>query len=305
MACYSPVFANLDASGGFVADPGSKRVVKSLTFSCGYCIGCRIRRSQEWAIRCVHEASLHKHNSFITLTYNDKNLPVDRSVDVTHFQKFMKRLRKQASVPIRFFHCGEYGDKLGRPHYHACLFGYDFSDRKLFKIKDDISLYTSEILKDLWQFGFSTVGDVTYQSAAYVSRYIMKKITGKKSAEHYEYIDENGEIFNRKPEYITMSRRPGIASAWFDKYYSDVFPNDYVVVNKKPRFPPKYYSKLLEKHYPEIYEDVEINRANSVSQERLDNSTLERLLIREERMRLTLKLLPRTLEGSTEDNKND
>ena len=100
---------------------------------------------------------------------------------------------------VRFFHCGEYGELLYRPHYHACLFGFDFSDKVLWSTRGGVRLYRSKILEKLWTFGFSTIGDVTFESAAYVARYCTKKITGDKADEHY-----NG----RSPEYVTMSRPP-------------------------------------------------------------------------------------------------
>lgn len=206
---------------------------------CGQCRFCRLEKSRQWAIRCAHEASLNVANSFITLTYSNAHLPPDGSLNLRHFQLFMKRLRKRLG-PVRFFHCGEYGALNLRPHYHACLFGLEFEDKILHKIdkKTKIPLYKSEILSELWPFGFSTIGDVTFESAAYCARYITKKITGPPAEAHYQNIDqETGEIHQLKPEYTTMSRRPGIGRAWFDKYKSDLYPDDFIILRGKKMKP--------------------------------------------------------------------
>ena len=246
MPCYSPIKGYRSK----VLSPNGKRTIvfkPNLGFvdppvlvPCGQCCGCRLERSRQWAIRCTHEASLHENNCFITLTFNDDNLPSDKSLDVRHFQLFMKRLRKQFGSNIRYYHCGEYGEKFRRPHYHACIFNFDFPDKKIFKISNGHNLYTSVILSEIWPYGFSLIGDVTFQSAAYVARYIMKKVTGDLAKDHYEYIDpDTGEIINLKPEYTTMSRRPGLGKGWFEKYKSDVYPDDFVILNGKKMKPPK------------------------------------------------------------------
>lgn len=249
---------------------------------CGQCVGCRLDRSRQWAIRCSHEASLYDDNCFITLTFNDDHLPPDRSLDVKTFQKFMKRLRKRFGANIRFYHCGEYGEKYGRPHYHACLFNFDFPDKKLWKVVNGNKLYTSQILSELWPFGYSTIGSVTFESAAYVARYIMKKVNGDLAENHYRFIDnETGEIFNRKPEYTTMSRRPGIGGAWFDKFKTDVYPHDYVVINQKKVRPPRYYDGLYEADHPDRFSRV-LSARKAKAKLYLDNNTPERLYVREQ-----------------------
>lgn len=250
---------------------------------CGQCIGCRLERSRQWAIRCMHEASLHEENCFITLTYNPENLPEDGSLHVEAFQKFMKRLRKEyAPKKIRFFHCGEYGDKMGRPHYHACLFGIDFPDKKSHNTRQGI-VQSSDTLARLWPFGFNVVGDVTFESAAYVARYITKKVTGEKALEHYTDIDyTTGEVLaERKPEYVTMSRRPGIAHGWFEKYKGDVFPSDNIIVRGKEMKPPKYYDRQYEIIDEEAMKKIKGQRVAKAVQFK-ENNTERRLRIREE-----------------------
>lgn len=291
---------------------------------CGQCIGCRLERSRQWAIRCCHEAMLHDKNCFITLTFSPEYLDTRKnqwSLDLRDWQLFMKRLRKKFGSHIRFYHCGEYGqmcancDKslhncqcpspvhtLGRPHYHACMFGFDFPDKEIFKITPTGHiLYTSKILEELWtcpktkmQMGFCTIGDVTFESAAYVARYIMKKITGDqdKIDEHYVRFD-TGEIL--KPEYTTMSRRSGIGRNFFDKYIDDIYPHDFVVLNGKKMRPPRYYDGILKTERPYTFDDIKQQREENASKH-IDNCTPERLKVREAIQLETLKLLPRNKE---------
>lgn len=251
---------------------------------CGQCIGCRLERSRQWAIRCVHEASLYENNCFITLTYNDKHLPKDGTLQVEDFQKFMKRLRKVYEPnKIRFFHCGEYGELFARPHYHACIFNFDFADRELIQVRDDGNYYKSQALEDIWGKGHAIVGDVTFESAAYVARYITKKITGQDAPLHYNEINfETGEILKeRKPEYVTMSRRPGIGKGWIDKYQKNTYDNDRVVINGKAVRPPKYYDGQFEIANPEELARLKAKRKlKALAHE--ENNTYERRLIREE-----------------------
>ena len=152
MACNSPLqaFQCLDGSVVFTERKGD--VVRSLQLPCGKCLGCRLERSRQWAMRCMHEASLYERNCFITLTYNDAHLPANRNLEYSDFQKFMKRFRKRfPSTKIRFYMAGEYGEKFGRPHFHACIFNFDFPDRKYLKTTGSGSkLYTSKLLESLW-----------------------------------------------------------------------------------------------------------------------------------------------------------
>ena len=229
----------------------------------------------------MHEAQLHESNAFITLTYADEHLPQDRSLDKREFQLFIKRLRKSIQPQrLRYFHCGEYGAKLGRPHYHACLFGFDFPDKELQRYsKTGEKLYRSDLLDSAWQNkGWALIGEVTFQSAAYVARYITKKITGEAAHDHYLNVDKHtGEILNPlQPEYTTMSRRPGIGSDWFNKYAEDVYPSDEVICKGMAVKPPKYYDQLYEIQDPDSFREIKETRRKSAKARKHDN-TPERL----------------------------
>jgi hypothetical protein len=263
--------------------------------ACGQCLGCRLDHSRMWAMRIVHEASLHEldgGNCFITLTYRDElectdeqlrdglHVPVDWSLHKSHFQKFMKRLRKRfAPQKIRFFHAGEYGDtcehglsvtsgggcplcNVGRPHYHACLFNCTFPDLEAYGSSNGELRYTSKMLEDIWGYGFVDVGELNFATAAYTARYIMKKVTGQRADDHYMKIDLDGVARWVEPEYVTMSRNPGIGKEWYDKYKDDVFPSDEVPVPGSGVFKkvPRYYETILKEEDPISLEEIKAIR---------------------------------------------
>ena len=253
--------------------PGTEMLIP-----CGQCIGCRLEYSRQWAVRAIHEAKLHEQNCFITLTFNDKHLPLDKSIHVEDVQKFLKRLRKSiAPKKVRFMACGEYGTRFGRPHYHLLLFGFDFPDKVIRSKRLDNIYYVSPLLSKLWPFGYHIIGDVKFESAAYVARYILKK---QKGLDEEAYKKHYGD---RKKEFMTVSRRPGIAHDWIAKYKNDVYSRDDIVIRgKKHCRPPRYYDNYLELVNPVEYELVKHARymAGLASKEN-PNNTAERLLERE------------------------
>jgi len=311
MACFKPLTAYQTTDGSIVWYESKKfDVAKTLTLPCGQCVGCRLERSRQWACRCMHEASLYKHNSFITLTYDDDHLPSDRSLHYEDFQKFMKRLRRRFKglelgknpelkepYPIRFYMAGEYGEQYGRPHYHACIFNFDFPDKTLWKRTPAGSkIYRSKSLEELWPFGYSSIGDVNFQSAAYVARYIMKKITGKEADNYYESTNmETGEIVNLRPEFNKMSLKPGIGFDWFNTFKDDVYPHDYVVINGKKVKPPKFYDRKFSDEFPLEMEEIRHHRYIDALKRQADN-TPDRLAVREIVARSKLSKLPRTID---------
>lgn len=301
MPCYYPV----NAWRSKIVNPSGKRSIvfnpidsndESLVLPCSRCIGCRLERSRQWAMRCVHEASLHSQNCFITLTYSPEHFPEFGSLNKDDFVLFMKRLRHKFGEGIRFYMCGEYGERLGRPHYHAILFNFDFPDRSLWSVRDGVKLYTSKLLSELWPFGFSTIGDVTFESAAYTARYIMKKQTGDRAVS-YLVLGDFGEILGeRLPEYNNMSRRPGIGRQWFEKFKGDVFPKDFITMRGVKMRAPKFYDRIFDVDNPDDFEDVKLRRKFRACEES-HNSTWERLRVREEIQLRRIEQLKRGLEN--------
>lgn len=315
MPCYSPLTAYRSKTPtrngkqgivfGIIGSTGEK-----LQVPCGQCIGCREKRTREWSARIMHESELHAENCFITLTYDPAHLPTDGSLDHTHFQKFLKRLRKRlVGKKIRYFMCGEYGEKYSRPHYHAIIFGWDPHDKELFFTRQGVDCFTSDTLTRLWGKGHCTVGDVTVESAGYTARYCLKKLTGKAldkmdeatGLKPYEVVDFYGEINTIKPEYARMSLKNGIGYEWFQKYHADVFPHDEVIVKTKQgkfrrMLPPRYYGNIFELTEPELYADIKNQRQMAVEAQKR-NLTPERLAARLEYKQAQMSRLPRKLEN--------
>lgn len=257
MACYSPA----KAYKGKPRPDGKVNIVwrraeawkgEELYLPCSKCIGCREQQARGWALRCMHEISLHDENSFITLTYDNGNMPYNGGLRLDHWQKFMKRLRKaNAGKKIRFFHSGEYGDQLKRPHYHAILFGKDFNDKVKLKEAKGNKYYTSKELSELWPYGYHLIGEATFGSACYIARYVHKK-AGKSKDEAIER--------GVRPEYSTMSRRPGIGKGWYDKYKAEVYPSDEIISKGVSSKPPRFYDNLLDKENPLLLKQIKKQR---------------------------------------------
>lgn len=240
----------------------------------------------------MHEAQLHQHNSFVTLTYEDKHLPDDYSVDVRTHQLFMKRLRERVGTKIRFFASGEYGETTLRPHYHYLLFGYRPPDLKYYSTNNGNKLYTSTLISEIWPYGQNFIGNVTYQSAGYVARYVVKKIGGDLAAAHYSRVHPvTGKCVQVKPEFGKQSNRPGIGHSWLETFKSDIYPCDFVVVDGKQHGIPKYYTRKLAEE-----EQTQLKRKRKVHarKNRADN-TPARLKVRETVKTAQLSMLKRTL----------
>lgn len=245
-------------------DPGSpslgKRYYKFVDLPCGRCIECRLQKSRDWANRAVLELQDHDSNLFITLTYNEKYLPISSkgvpTLNKDHLQKFWKRLRKHfPDQKIRYLACGEYGSRSGRSHYHAIVFGLKLDDLKPFT-KNPLGdiLYTSEELQNIWSdpdtkepYGFVLVGEATWQSIAYVSRYVTKKKYGKES-----HIYEDLDII---PEFLTMSRKPGLARNYYEKNKEKLFEEGQFVIPGRDTVrsvnTPRYFNNLFSIDFDE------------------------------------------------------
>ena len=243
-----------------------------VTVPCGRCIGCRLEYSRQWAMRCMHEASLHDENCFLTLTYSPESLPKNGSLDKRDFQLFMKRLRGRSGKPIRFYHCGEYGEETLRPHYHALLFGFDFADKVLVSERKGYPIFRSNFLEETWRLGLTEIGSVSFESAAYCTRYLVKSQAVGKTREQRDawYKDRCLE-----PEYVTMSRRPGIGAAWWSKYKEEVMGNDSVIVGGREVKPARYYDGQFRQSNPKAFASVRRARERASRSEEETGSRLE------------------------------
>lgn len=206
---------------------------------------------------------------FLTLTYADEHLPWGSTLVPEHLQNFLKKIRRyadyHAGLKLRFYACGEYGDKTHRPHYHLLLFGLWPKDSEFLKLSPaGHRLFRSETVLKLWKYGHADFGSVTPDSCSYVAGYVTKKITGKASYDHYERITEDGSIYYVCPEFARMSLKPGIGADWFQANWSEVYPDDEVIVNGKSRKPPKYYDVLLERMKPDLYASVKAKRKEAM-----------------------------------------
>lgn len=299
MSCYRPLPAYRAPDGG-VHIGVAPADCYSLELPCNKCIGCKLDRARSWSIRIMHEAQLYDSNLFVTLTYENSRVGKGSwradwrvlSLELRDLQLFMKRLRRRVkgvsqvvdtdgrkSWPIRFFAAGEYGSRSKRAHWHAILFNARFPDqRRLMN-----GTWRSALCEELWGQGNVVIGDVSGASAAYVAGYTLKKVHGQGAAEHYEDVVDlsTGELMSRRPEFVVMSRRPGIGSRWFDRYSSDVFPGDRAVQEGKCYKVPRYYWKRYEAEGdPFVVEDVAWRRELK-AREHIEDSTPERRLVRE------------------------
>lgn len=321
MACYHPLTAwkskQVNATGkrSLTFNP-TEGIGSSLPLPCGRCIGCKLEYSRQLALRCVHESSLHSDNCFLTLTYRPENLPEGGVLVKKHYVDFMKRLRRWSKRKLLYLMCGEYGELCricrrpkrkcicpsyiagpGRPHYHACLFGLDFSDKAFYTVRNGVTLYTSQKLEQLWSHGFCSVGSLTFESAAYVARYVVKKITGDLADTHYTVADpETGEFVRLPPEYSTRSLKPAIGKLWMAQFSSDVYPSDEVVMRGKVMKPPKYYDTLYERaHGADAIGAIKEDRRKFANRNR-SNNTPDRLAVREEVKIASINHLKREIE---------
>lgn len=296
MSCTSPLPASRGAAGQVLVGRASNQGTSPFEVPCGQCADCRLTHARSWATRAVHEKQVPaldrnlftddaagasafedalQRSSFVTLTYDEEHLPPDRSLQLPDVQRFMKRLRKTLG-PCRFLHCGEYGPKTLRPHYHFLIYGHDFLKGSSPCIsKSGENSWTSPELEQLWPFGIHQVGELTFDSACYVARYVMKKRTRpnasdpvvrrdqwKRYDDAYQRVDPTtGECWYVKPEYVTMSRNPGLGAAWFEKYGGEVFPRDRVVQKGLEMKPPKFYDARAEAIDADMMERVKTQRS--------------------------------------------
>lgn len=281
-----------------------------LQLPCGNCVQCRLQHSRNWADRCMLEAQQYEHNEFLTITYDPEHLPTGQKIDLEtgelygesnplqpkDLTDFIKRLRSAfargkyrvthedgstevLTFPkndnIRFYACGEYGDKNQRPHYHLIVFNLNVPDKKFLFTNGAGSLnYTSDLIKSIWNKGLISLCPVTWETCAYTARYVMKKQKGPQSAEYYA---SQGLV----PEFVRMSRNPGIARDYYEQHKWDIYWYDSIYLKKGEKVekvrPSRYYDKLFDIDEHEYLEKLKERRkemAETLLQNKLSQTSL-------------------------------
>lgn len=234
---------------------------------CGTCFLCRQEYARQWAIRLMHEASRHEKNAFITLTYDNTHTPPDGGLRYEDLQKFWKRLRKDFGK-LSYYAVGEYGDKTNRPHFHACVFGLDFSDEAITIRQAPTRLYTSMALQKAWGMGLVSAGAITFETARYTASYVMKKLGANKT---YRTVDEEtGELIALEQPKAMMSRN--LAVDWWRDWKQGVIDHDRVVVQGRPQKPPKAYDRWLKAENQKIMDEIKKKRIAKMER-RTENQT--------------------------------
>ena len=269
--------------------PDSVQVIR-----CQQCASCRLKSSFDWAIRCSLEAEEHEHNYFVTLTYDDFHLPRGEFVDfkgdvydsnlrLKDCQLFLKNLREwertvNSNTGVKVFYCGEYGDLNGRPHYHLCLFGVSNIPDLVFQRRSgEFNYYKSVLYESFWSDkslglgiprGFVDITDLSFDTVAYTARYVMKKQKGLIKKDFLEFYNTLSDPLPlRTQPFICMSRRPGLAASYYERNKGQILSEDLIKDQKKFKLyavmPARYFSKLLERDFPDDYEVIKNKRRRS------------------------------------------
>lgn len=223
---------------------------------CGKCIGCKLDHAAEVACRIWMEAQEHNENCFVTLTYNQENLPIAKTgfptLKKTDVQLFLKKLRYYyPNANIRYVVAGEYGPKTLRPHYHLAVHGWKPNDLKEYKKNEQGDMtYKSKNLEKIWGKGFVVIGQLSQQSASYIARYVTKKI-------HQKEHDRAGT----EKEYIIYSKKPAIGLTNWNKNKEKYIKNGgiYIKIKDKVRLFP-IPTLFQRKRQEAVYQDYKISK---------------------------------------------
>lgn len=227
MQCTQPLHWIPKKNKGKIWDPDlflQQYPLGYMELPCGKCLACRLRRSKEWSVRLLHELGYWESACFLTFTYRDEDLPPNASLSKAHLQNFFKRLRKLLAVfPIRYYACGEYGDRYGRPHYHVILFG--------------LSETTGQRLAErVWWYGHVDSGTVTGASCRYVAQYIDTKLYGLLAE----------DVFTSKGRQVPFQLSSQGLGLRFANDHKDRFTKDlHLTVRGIKQGLPRYYQKKL------------------------------------------------------------
>lgn len=224
MKCLKPILLQKNVDRSLYPD--------GLEVPCGKCLACRITKRREWSLRMFHELHYHKDSSFVTLTYDDCNIPHSGSLIKSDLQKFFKRLRKISPNKIKYFACGEYGRKTHRPHYHTIIFGLGLKpEHKTLVMRSwNKCDWSNDAIRD------GSFGLVEPASINYVSGYIDDKLDGDLAHEVYT-------LSGREPVFRLSSN--GIGADYADEFADDIERNMYITQYGIKMSLPRYYMKRL------------------------------------------------------------
>lgn len=264
--------------------PNTKKIYKDfIDIPCGQCLACRLNHAKEWSDRCLLEANYHKSNYFVTLTYNNDNVPTSTYIDENgeihycqtlrkkDFQLFMKRLRKALKKDnkplIKYLACGEYGSQTKRPHYHAIIFGLQLDDLCFHsRTKKGCNIFTSEFLNKIWPFGFVSIGEATKDSMGYVARYTTKKIN----------LTDNDiyDKLNLEKEFLLSSKRPALGLRYLEDNQDKFIDYGHIylptVDGSISIGSNKYFNKKLDEINPDYVDIREKRRLEAIKQEEVE-----------------------------------
>lgn len=337
MSCYHPLYGwrlrnNEDKKVHITSDEAPGELYRLthpekefLQLPCGKCIGCRLDYSRQWADRCMLEAKEWEFNQFITLTYETSELTYNTCVDVNsgevlgiptlvpeHLTKFMKDLRRYYKYhygweDIRFYACGEYGSLHGRPHFHIIAFNLPIYD-KVFKFKNEQgdSIYVSKTIEQIWGRGIVSIGNVTWNSAAYVARYVVKKQKGETKG-IVDWSQDRLMLAGLQPEFTRMSRKEGIGRKYYEDNREKIYGTDEIVITNNKGLakvirPPKYYDKLYDVEYPDdmaLIKKKRVKMADNAMKLQLSKTSLsekEYLQLKERNKQESIKRLKRAVD---------
>lgn len=249
MACYHPSVVSIARKS---AANARLRVADRVKVPCGHCLGCRADQARSWAVRLVHEGEEPARPSwFVTLTYAPEKLPLNGTLNPRDPTLFFKRLRRAVEPErVSYYLCGEYGETTERPHYHAVLYGPEFLDRTVLTVRSGAPVFQSPSLEAAWGLGLCELTGLTFGAARYVAGYVRKKVRQRDSPDHYLRVDPStGELVDLQKEYGRMSRRPALGRRWIERYWQDVYPRDFVVMEGKELKPPRYYDKWMDEDH--------------------------------------------------------
>ena len=292
---------------------------------CGHCWACKLNYSAQWATRIMYECKCSEHNYFITFTYDELNIPIPESSEYegnkyyndgtwtgsllpSDIDKFLNSLRKyferKGHKGIKYFYAGEYGETTKRPHYHMILMNCPLDLKEFYDFHIDSRKklhWKSHEIERFWKEGIIDVGEVEFASAAYVARYCMKKITDSTDKSIYW---SQGKM----PEFVRMSRRPGIGSDYFNQNVDKIYKTDELIVKNFHGEsitvkPPKAWDRKFKELYPEAYEQLKesrkaaAERSSKLQKELSDMTDLQRLTMNAEKIYTKGKMLPRDLDS--------